>query len=472
MTIKDAIRESYDRLAERRDRFRRKNRYYYKLLLRYLHFLIPAGSSVLEVGCGDGFLLSRLQPSRGLGCDLSARMVEKARREAGSGERIEFFQADIEQTRFDESFDFVVMSDLLGDLLDIQQALENVRSACTGETRVIITYHSILWEPLLGLAQRLGLKSPQHHHNWLAPSDVGHFATLCDFELVRFERRILLPKNIPLLAPLVNRFVAPLPLLNKLCLLNVVVLRKRARPQTSDLSTTIVIPCRNEKGNIRAAVERLPQFGTEQEIIFVDGHSTDGTPDEILDVIEERRDKQIKFFVQKGTGKGDAVRLGFAEASGDVLMILDADLTVPPEELPKFYAALASGKGEFINGSRLVYPMERQAMRFLNILGNKFFSLALSWLLGQRLKDTLCGTKVLRKEAYERIAAGRGYFGEFDPFGDFDLLFGASKLNMKIVEVPIRYRERTYGTTNISRFRHGLLLLRMTFFALRKLKTP
>jgi glycosyltransferase involved in cell wall biosynthesis len=251
-----------------------------------------------------------------------------------------------------------------------------------------------------------------------------------------------------------------------------VVLRKRAKPRTSDLSTTIVIPCRNEKGNIRAAVERLPQFGTEQEIIFVDGHSTDGTPDEILDVIEERRDKQIKFFVQKGTGKGDAVRLGFAEASGDVLMILDADLTVPPEELPKFYAALASGKGEFINGSRLVYPMERQAMRFLNILGNKFFSLALSWLLGQRLKDTLCGTKVLRKEAYERIAAGRSYFGEFDPFGDFDLLFGASKLNMKIVEVPIRYRERTYGSTNISRFRHGLLLLRMTFFALRKLKTP
>jgi hypothetical protein len=363
------------------------------------------------------------------------------------------------------------MTDLLGDLLDIQQALHNVRSACDGHTRIIITYHSIFWEPALELAQKLGLKSPQHHHNWLSPSDVDNFATLCDLDLVGFDRRVLLPKQIPLLAPLVNRFVAPMPLINKLCLLNVAVLRKRPRAEAATLSTTIVIPCRNERGNIRAAIERLPAFGGEQEVIFVDGHSTDGTPEEIQQVIAENPERKIRFFVQPGKGKGDAVRLGFAEASGDVLMILDADLTMPPEDLPKFYGALARGKGEFINGSRLVYPMESQAMRFLNILGNKFFSVALSWLLNQRLKDTLCGTKVLTKRNYERVAAGRSYFGEFDPFGDFDLLFGAAKLNLKIVEVPIRYRERTYGTTNISRFSHGFLLLRMTLFALRKLKT-
>jgi glycosyltransferase involved in cell wall biosynthesis len=264
--------------------------------------------------------------------------------------------------------------------------------------------------------------------------------------------------------------IAPLPLLNALCLLNIVVLRIRPSTPARKLSATIVIPCRNERGNIKPAVERLPRFGESQEIIFVDGHSTDGTPEEIKRVIEEFPDKEIKFLVQEGKGKGDAVRLGFAHASKDVLMILDADLTVPPEDLPKFYYALASGKGEFINGSRLVYPMEQQAMRFLNILGNKFFSLALSWLLNQKFKDTLCGTKVLLRAEYEKITAGRSYFGEFDPFGDFDLLFGAAKLNLKIVEVPIRYRERTYGETQISRFRHGFLLLRMTLFALRKLK--
>ena len=348
--------------------------------------------------------------------------------------------------------------------------LDNVRSACSPSTRVVITYHSILWEPFLKLAQRLGWKSPQPHYNWLAPNDVKSFATLSDFEIVRFDRRVLMPKGLPLLATLLNRFIAPLPLLNALCLLNIVVLRIRPRSPARKLSATIVIPCKNERGNIRPAIERLPEFSLSQEIIFVDGHSSDGTPEEIQKVIADFPDKEIKFLVQEGKGKGDAVRLGFQSASKDVLMILDADLTVPPEDLPKFFNALASGKGEFINGSRLVYPMEEQAMRFLNILGNKFFSLTLSWLLNQRFKDTLCGTKVLLRSEYEKITAGRSYFGDFDPFGDFDLLFGAAKLNLKIVEVPIRYRERTYGETQISRFRHGLLLLRMTLFALRKLK--
>jgi glycosyltransferase involved in cell wall biosynthesis len=171
-----------------------------------------------------------------------------------------------------------------------------------------------------------------------------------------------------------------------------------------------------------------------------------------------------------GTGKGDAVRKGFAAATGDVLFILDADLTVPPEDLPKFYAAIAEDRGEFINGTRLVYPMEQEAMRFLNMLGNRFFSVAFTYLLGRPIKDTLCGTKVLRKSHYDRIAAGREYFGDFDPFGDFDLLFGAAKTGMKLIEVPVRYRARTYGDTKISRFRHGLLLLRMTALAFRKFK--
>jgi SAM-dependent methyltransferase len=467
---KDEVRRSYDRLASRRDSFRRKNSYYYDLLLRYLKFIIPAGKKVLEVGCGDGHLLRRLRPSRGLGCDLSAGMIASAQRKGPEDEPIEFIQSDIEEQGFKQKFDFVLMSDLLGDLFDIQRALDNIRSACSASTRVVITYHSILWEPFLKLAQRLGWKSPQLHHNWLAPSDVANFARLSDFEIVRFDRRVLMPKGIPLLAGLLNRFIAPLPLLNSLCLLNIVVLRARPATPARKLSATIVIPCRNERGNIMPALERLPKFAESQEIIFVDGHSTDGTPEEIERAIAAFPDKDVKFLVQEGKGKGDAVRLGFANAGKDVLMILDADLTVPPEDLPKFYNALASGKGEFINGSRLVYPMEQQAMRFLNILGNKFFSLALSWLLNQRFKDTLCGTKVLLRSEYEKIVAGRSYFGEFDPFGDFDLLFGAAKLNLQIVEVPIRYRERTYGETQISRFRHGFLLLRMTLFALRKLK--
>ena len=152
-------------------------------------------------------------------------------------------------------------------------------------------------------------------------------------------------------------------------------------------------------------------------------------------------------------------------------MILDADLTVAPEELPKFYLAIVSGRGEFINGSRFVYPMEKEAMRTINLAGNAVFAWLFSWLLNQRITDTLCGTKVLTRAHYKRIAEGRDYFGNFDPFGDFDLIFGASKLNLRILDIPVPYASRTYGESQISRFEHGFLLLRMFVFAFRKLKS-
>jgi len=212
-------------------------------------------------------------------------------------------------------------------------------------------------------------------------------------------------------------------------------------------------------------------MGQYTEIIFIEGHSTDGTLEEIQRVCEKySKQRNLRYFVQSGIGKGDAVRMGFSKASGDILMILDADLTVPPQDLIKFYNALATGKGEYINGSRLVYPMEKEAMRTLNIIGNKFFSIMFTWILGQRIKDTLCGTKALFKKHYQKIQQNRYYFGDFDPFGDFDLIFGSAKLNLKMVEIPIRYKARIYGTTNISRFKHGLLLLKMVLFSLNKLK--
>ncbi len=459
----------FDEAAAHRRRFRRWNSYYYKELVRLLRFVVPPGKRVLEIGCGDGDVLRQLQPSLGLGIDISPRMIDVARSSAAPGENIRFETADVESTRFTETFDYVIMSDLFGNLLDIQQALENVRSACGQNTRVIVNYHSILWEPLLRGVAKLGLKMPNRHQNWISASDVTNFLSLADFEVVTHQRRILLPtKWLPGLNLLFNRVLARLPGFNRLCLSHLRVLRMQPRLQARDRSVTIVIPCRNERGNIRAAITRTPAFGLHQEFIFVDGHSADGTVEEIQKVMAEFPDKDIQLIHQVNKGKGDAVRLGFAHAHQDVLMILDADLTMPPEELPKFYAAIVTGKGELINGCRLVYPMEGEAMRFLNMLGNKFFSVALSALLGQTLKDTLCGTKVLRKEDYDKIVAGREFFGDFDPFGDFDLLFGASKLKLKIAEIPIRYRDRSYGSTQISRFRHGWLLLKMTALAARK----
>lgn len=463
----NTLRDRFDNLADQREYWQKKARYYYESPQPYFRFLIPEGLKVLEVGCGLGDLLDVVKPSRGVGIDLSQRMVDLAKARHPD---LEFHCMDAHELDLDEKFDIIIIADTIGHFHDVQQVLTRLKDCCHPHARLIINYYNFLWEPVLTLAEKLGLKMPQQAQNWLTPGDIDNLLYLSGFETVKVERRMLLPKRIPLVTTLCNGILANLPGLNRLCLCLYIVARPIPQPSRKKPSVSIVIACRNEKGHIEDGIRRLPQFGSPQEIIFVDGHSTDGTQEEIKRVMKLFPERDICLLVQDGKGKGDAVRKGFATAKGDILMILDADLTVPPEDLPKFYEAIASGKGEFINGCRLVYPMEKQAMRFLNMLGNKFFAMAFSWLLNQRIKDTLCGTKVLFKNDYERIVSGRKYFGDFDPFGDFDLLFGASKLSLKIIELPIRYRERTYGVTNISRFRHGWILLKMTVYAFFKLK--
>lgn len=466
-----ATRDLADKLAPEREVWISRNAFYYEEDLRYMRFLIPGGSSVLDLGCGTGKLLSDLRPSRGVGVDFSSRMIEVARRKHPD---LEFHVDDVEDpeamSRLKGPFDYIVLSDTIGSLEDCQMTLGNLHLLCTSDTRIVVAYYSRMWEPILGLATALGLQMPQLRQNWLATEDIENLLALADFEVVKRDWRQLLPRRLLGLGTLVNRLVAPLPIIRRACLRNYVVARPIRDVRRPPLSATVLVPCRNERGNVEAAVKRIPRFCEEIEILFVEGHSHDGTLQEIQRVIAAYSRLDIKVVVQDGKGKGDAVRKGFAQARGDVLMILDGDLTMPPEALPKFYHALVSGKGEFVNGSRLVYPMHRDAMRFLNWVANRIFSWLFTWLLNQRFTDTLCGTKVLTKRHYERICADRSYFGDFDPFGDFDLIFGAAKQNLKVVEIPITYASRSYGDTQISRFRHGWLLLRMVFFAFRKLK--
>ncbi len=464
---KQALVEYLNTSALERDSWKRRNWYYHKSLEKLFRFLIPEGSLVLELGSGTGDLLATLRPSRGVRIDISPGMIEIAKKKYP---KMEWRIRDAEDLDFGERFDYVVLSDLLGFLEDVEKTFHELAHLCHERTRVVITYYNYLWEPVLRLGEFLYLKKRQPLQNWMSPKDVENMLYLAGFEIVKKGNKMIFPLWIPLISAFLNSFVAHLPIVTKLGLIQYVV----ARPQPQgrqERSVSIIIPARNEKGNIENAVLRTPNFGSYQELIFIEGHSGDGTREEIERIAEKYAGRRnIRFAVQKGKGKGDAVRLGFEMAKGEILMILDADLTMPPEDLPKFYDAIVSGKGEFINGSRLVYQLEDDSMRVLNILGNKFFSIMFSWLLGQRLKDTLCGTKVLFKKDYEMIAKGRSYFGDFDPFGDFDLLFGAAKLNLKIVEIPIRYQARTYGSTNIQRWRHGWLLIKMTFFAMRKIK--
>jgi len=459
----------WDKVAQRMRKWNGLGGYYHRRLNEIYAHVIPQGSRVLELGCGDGNLLGSLKPARGLGVDLSPEMIALARERNPS---IQFEVASAEEFCTDEKFDFVILSDILNEVWDVQILLEKVRERLDVGGRLLINVYSRLWELPLRIAEKANLSKPGLGENWLTVPDIRNLLYLSGFETIKSSHEILFPVGIPVLRSFFNKFLVRFWPFNHMALTNFLVARVEQNAHSHDIKpiVSVIVPARNEAGNIENIINRTPQMGGGTEIVFVEGNSTDDTWQVILDRVKAHPKLKCQTLQQTGKGKGDAVRLGYEKASGEVLMILDADLTVPPEDLPRFFEALVSGKGDFINGVRLVYPMEDQAMRFFNLLGNKFFSLTFSWLLGQSVKDTLCGTKVLWKIDYEKIAANRHVFGDFDPFGDFDLLFGAARLNFKIVDLPIRYRARTYGTTNIERWKHGLLLLRMVLFAARRIK--
>ena len=461
-------RSYWDAFAEKTKRWRFSRRYYQRRLGDVYRFLIPPGVRVLELGCGRGDLLARLQPSLGIGVDFSSAIIEQAK---SAHPQLTFVHADAHHINLHEHFDAIVCADLINDVWDVQKLFRTIAAHAHSGTRLVLSLYSRLWEGPRRIAEILGIVRPLLPQNWLTVEDVTHLLYLTDFEPVRISQEILCPLPVPFINTLLNKYMVKIRPFNIFGLTNIIVARPSPRPPSGPEPTvSVVVPARNEEGNIKNIFDRVPDMGAGTELVFVEGHSTDNTYAAIEKEIASKPERRARLFRQTGKGKGDAVRLGFTRSTGEVLMILDADLTVPPEDLVRFYEAWRNGKGEFINGVRLVYPMEQGAMRFFNLMGNKFFSLVFSWLLGQNIKDTLCGTKVLSRHHYEVIAANRSYFGTIDPFGDFDLIFGAARYNLKFVDLPVRYRERTYGTTNIQRWRHGVLLLRMVVLALRRLK--
>ncbi len=443
--------------------------HYHRRLKDIYRFLVPSGLDVLEVGCGKGDLLADLNPAKGVGIDFSTEMISCAR---ARHPQLEFVLCDAHRLVIDRTFDVVILSDLVNDLWDVQGVLEQIKPRTTPRTRLILNFYSRLWEWPLGAAERLNLARPTLHQNWLTVEDVINLLGLADFEVIRHWAEVLFPLPVPLLAPALNRCLVKLPPFDLLALTNFVLARPQGlrEPLKQEPLVSVVIPVRNEAGNIPLIFDQVPDLGRGTELVFVEGHSRDSSLAALQREIAAHPERSAHLFTQTGVGKGDAVRLGMKQAHGEMLMILDADLTVPGEDLRRFYEVLRSGKGEFANGVRLVYPMAERAMRLINLAGNKFFSLAFSFLLGQPIKDTLCGTKAIWKKDYDLIVANDSHIGEFDPFGDFALLFGAAKMGLKIVDIPIRYRERTYGTTNISRWKHGWLLLRMVIQAALRIR--
>ncbi len=455
------------------EKWRKRNLYYYQDIEKLYQFLIMPGSEVLELGSGRGDLLGCLNPKYGLGIDINPQAIEAARQKFPE---LEFWLEDAEYFRSHQVFEYVLLANTVSYVKNIQRVLSNLHKVCKPSTRVILTFHNPAWEPILKLATLLRQRMPIHSLNWLSFEDIENLLDLEGFEVISHGKRMLFPKRLPLLSWLCNKILAPLPVFNNLCLTEHIVARIRpnnidAQQNIQNMTCSVIIPARNEAGNIESCITRMPRLGKHTEIIFIEGHSTDNTWEEIQRVQAKYGEQwDIKIAQQTGKGKGDAVRQGFAMATGDVLIILDSDLTVRPEDLVYFFQAVASGSCEFANGCRLIYPMSDKAMPWLNRMANRFFAWLLSYLLNTKIKDSLCGTKAISQENYRRIAANRSYFGEFDPFGDFDLLFGAAKLGLQIKDIPVRYVPRTYGSSNIQHFKEGLILLKMCLYAAKKMK--
>ena len=444
------------RVAEARRGWMERRSYFYSLMRRALSFFVEPGERVLSVRCQDGWMLEAVEPREGVGLEITGEMVEVAKKQHPRF-RYEVGFADTFQVQGE--FDAIIVADP-GETVDLQQEFENLRRCCHRGTRLCVYGYNSLWQAPLELAERLGLKMPQPEQNWLTEFDFRNLLELAGFEVIKVHYAALLPFRISLVSWFCNNVLAHVPGLRRLCLIHFIIARPVPESgSASDLSVSVVVPCRNEEGNIEAAVQRIPALGSQTEIIFCDDQSTDNTRAEIERMMRAHPEKNIRLVEGPGICKAKNVWAGFDAAEKDVLMILDADLTVMPEALPGFFDAIASNRGEFINGSRLVYPIPREAMKVTNRAGNVVFSWLFSLLLGQRIKDTLCGTKVLRREDWLHMRKYVDYWGVSDRWGDYDLLLGAAKLNLRIVDLPVHYQERVAGVSKMTRVLHNAKIM-------------
>lgn len=458
----ESSRAFFDALAPYRAKDLRRHRVYYQDRLRWLNVFLQKDASIVELGCGIAPVLRHLTQEKKVGIDFSPEMLKFAKEADPKGE---YIQDDVTKLTHHQHYDVVLLLDTINYLRDVQGALQNIRDhLCHNRTRVIITHWNFLWAPLFLVAEWIGIKTHFPEQNWLSRNDIRNLLTLTDFEVVEEGERMLFPVAIPLIARFCNKYLATFPLLRRLCVVKYMVARPMTIPR-QEYSVTVLSAVRNEKGNISQIVNSMPVMGTSTEIIFAEGHSNDGTWEEIERISREHTGPvKVRGIKQTATGKANALHTGAAASTGDIILVYDGDFTVHPSELPRLYDLLASGKAEFVNASRLVYPMDEGAMRILNLLGNKTFSVLFSWLFRQKLVDTLSPVKMFFRAHYDRMDS------RLDPFGDFDFFLGGSLQQLKMREVPVHYLPRTYGVTKIRRFRHGLLLGKLLLRGAKRVK--
>ncbi len=461
----DHAEETY---AAMLDRWRRRNPFYHQRKIEYLQFVVPPGESVLVLGCEDGALIDALRPSRGVGVDVSPSAAALGRKRYPKYEFVTSADYDIDT---DERFAYVILNDMAGYVDDLFALLTALRRHTSLTSRLVIVQHNYLWRPVLRCAAALRLKRPERIRNWLSVGDLRVFLEATGFEPIDVRPKLFCPKRWLGVGPAINWVAGLMPFVGRLASTEILVARPGDRTTDAARKTaSIVLTTRDEHANIEPMVQSIPEVGAHTEILFVEGHSTDGTREEIERVICAYPERNIRLLVQDGIGQGDAIRKGFDQATGDVIILLEADRTSPPEDVLKVFEVVASGRAEYVNGSRFVYPRQPGSMPVLNVIGNALFAVWFTWFLGQRTSDVLCGIKAIDRVQFRRLLRNWGFLGLHDPFGDFELAFGAARLGLKISEVPTRYACRQYGVPKTRPLRHGWMLLRMVLRATRVFK--
>lgn len=463
MMAKENIRSYFKRTAPVWEFWHTKNKFYHGKIGELISGMVPPRAKVLEVGCGTGGLLASLNPSCGIGLNLADELTDQARRNLP---QYQFYTVDVDQVKAPEGFcpDYVILNNMLDYIYDVWVMLENLQPFISDHTLLIITTNNPLWAPILRLASKIGQRIPDSPRNFITNKDIRSVLRLQGFDVVEEGMALPVPKQIPLIGDAANILLPELPVLRYSSSVQYIVARWRT--PRAPLSCSVVIPCHNEEDNIAECVRRVANMGTWTEIVVVDDGSTDGTRARVAELM--KTDHRVRLVVfDRNQGKANAVRAGFDVARGDVIMILDADMAVMPEELPKFLKPLQDGSADFVNGTRLIYPMAGQAMKMANFLGNKGFCYLASWVARQRVSDTLCGTKALFRRDYMRMPLGRK-----ERWGDFDFLFGAARLKLRILEIPVHYQERRAGESKMRVIRDGWLFLRACWHGWRMLRFP
>ena len=447
-------------LTKNLDFWKEKNWYYHNLLRQIFKKYIPEGSKVLQIGYGLGDALAALYPQKAMSIDEDEELIDISKRRFPS---IQFIKAKPEEVIVKGKYDYVIIPNSVAHFYDIQTVLEKTLKVLSKNSKVVMTATNPRWEQIFYILEKLKLKRPEDSRNWLRLADLRNIFEISGYDVEESGYSILIPAHIPFFSNLVNNFIKGSGFLAQFCVEEYIVARKAKLRRKKNLSCTVLIPCYNEEENIKQAIATVPKMGTKTEILVVDDGSSDKTAQVVKRVM--KKNKNLKLISYKpNQGKGYAVKKGFDAVVTDTMMIQDADMTVPPEELPRFFNLIAEGKADFVNGTRMIYPMEEEAMRQLNLVGNLIFSWIFSWLLGQKVTDTLCGTKALFKRDYKKIKMG----GE--SWGDFDLLFGASENKLKIVDLPVHYKKRVAGKSKMKAFKHGLVLAKMCIVGLWRLK--